>query len=461
MAKQHCRVKFKMPDTYALLVIFIIFASFLTYIIPAGMYNKIQNTKLIDPNSFHLIGQTPVNIFKALTAISLGMIKSGKIIFSIFIVSGSFNVINDTGALEEALDILNQKLKDRVLLLIPVILIVMSVLGYMEIIVNQTIIFIPIGLLIAKKMKLDPIVGLSMMYLGTYVGFIFGGIGPFTVQVAQTLAGVPVLSGILFRTIFFVIALIATIFFLMHYVNKLYKNPDSSALDTTDYDWALETTERKNSGFSWKHKVIILAIFIAFGIYIYGAFHLKWGMNELNTDMLILAVFSAILAGKSVNGTSKSFVKGCRMATYSALLIGFATAVSVILTEGNIIATLIHYASIPLSHTSKMVSGVFIFFFNWIFNFFVPSGTGQAAVVIPILSPLADVINLSKQIIVSGYKYGDGITNLIVPTSGTLMGFIGMARIPYTKWLKFIFPLILIWTLLATVAIIIGVAIGW
>ncbi|MBS7526166.1 YfcC family protein [Fusibacter paucivorans] len=453
--------KFQIPDTYALLLFFIIFAAILTYIIPAGIYDKFPDTTTIDPNSFHFVDRTPVNLFDAIQSISLGMIKGAKIIFSIFLVSGAFKVINDTGAIEAGIDSLSNRLKDKIIFLIPVILTAMSILGYLEIIVNQTIVFIPIGLVIARKLKMDPIVGLSMMYLGTYVGFVFGGMGPFTVQVAQTIAGVPVLSGIGFRTAVFVIALIATAIFLMRYAQKVMANPASSALGTDKYDWAVDVHEDQKIDFDGKHKIILLAIFVAFGIYIYGALNYKWSMNELNTVTIFLAVFAGVLTKMSVNGMAKSFIDGCKMATYSALLIGFATAISVVLTNGNVISTIIYYCSLPLASTSRMVSGVLIFFFNWIFNFFVPSGSGQAAVVMPILAPLGDVIGLSKQVIISGYKYGDGITNLIIPTSGTLMGFIGLARISYQKWLKFILPLVGIWTLISTCAIIVGVAIGW
>ena len=453
--------KFQIPDTYALLVYFILFAALLTYIIPAGIYDKLADGKTIDPNSFHFIEKTPVNLYNALMAITTGLSKSGSIIFSIFLISGAFKIINDTGAIEAGIDYLSGKLKNKILILIPIILTVMSVLGYLEIIVNQVIVFIPIGLIIARKLKMDPIVGLSMMYLGVYVGFIFGGMGPFTVQIAQSIAGVPLLSGIGYRTGVYVIALIATIVFLMRYTKKVMEDPKKSSLETDDFDWAVDLSENSNHVFNAKHKIILVGIFVAFGIYIYGAVNLKWGMEHLNTITIILAIASGILNKMSADKMSKSFVDGCKMATYSAVLIGFATAISVVLTQGNIISSIIYYASLPLANTSRMVSGVLIFLFNWEFNFFVPSGSGKAAVVMPILGPLGDVIGLSKNVIVSGYKYGDGITNLIIPTSGTLMGFIGLAEVPYDKWLNFVMPLIGIWTLIAAVSIMIAVAIGW
>lgn len=449
--------KFKMPDTYVLLLFFILGAALLTYIMPAGTYEFFPDTKNIDPNSFHIIDRTPVNLFYAFQSISEGMIKSGSIIFTVFLVSGAFKIINDTGSIDSGIDFLAKKLKGKVLILIPIIMIVMSILGYLGIIVNQTIVFIPIGLLIARKLKMDPIVGLSMMYLATYAGFIGSGMDPFTIVVAQKIAGLPILSAIVYRTIVYIVLLGAAIIYLMRYAQKVMDNPELSVMGT-DYEWAVE--EHATYGFSIRHKIILAAIFLTFSYYVYGAQAKEWGMNELNTVVLMLAVFSGMVGKMSFDKMSKSFVDGCKMAVFSAILIGFATAISVVLTKGNIIHTIIYYASLPLKSMSTYVSAIFIFAFNWVFNFFVPSGSGQAAVVMPILAPLGDVIGLSKQVIVSAYKYGDGITNLIIPTSGTLMGFIGLAKVSYDKWLKFILPLIWIWTGIAAAAVLIGVMIG-
>lgn len=455
--KPEAKKKFKMPDTYVLLLFFILCSALLTYIMPAGTYEFFPDTKNIDPNSFHHIENTPVNLFYAFQSITEGMIKSASIIFTVFLVSGAFKIINDTGSIDSGIDFLAQKLKDKVLVLIPIIMIVMSILGYLGIIVNQTIVFIPIGLLIARKLKMDPIVGLSMMYLATYAGFIGSGMDPFTIVVAQKIAGLPILSAIVFRTVVFVVLLASAIVYLMRYAKKVMDKPETSVLGT-DYEWAVEA--HTTYGFSTRHKVILAAIFLTFAYYVYAAQAKGWGMYELNTVVLMLAVFSGLVGKMSFDKMSKSFVDGCKMAVFSAILIGFATAISVVLTSGNIIHTIIYYASLPLKSMSTYVSAVFIFAFNWVFNFFVPSGSGQAAVVMPILAPLGDVIGLSKQVIVSAYKYGDGITNLIIPTSGTLMGFIGIAKVPYDKWLKFILPLIWIWTGIAVVAVLVGVMIG-
>lgn len=457
--------RFKVPSTYVLLLYIIIFAAILTYILPAGVYDTFKDSAtgktLVKPETFHFIENTPVNLFNAIMAITAGLKKGASIIFSIFLLSGAFKIVNDTGAIEAAVDSLTIKLKDKIILLIPVIMILMSVLGYFSIVVNQTIVFIPIGLIIARKLKLDPIIGLSMMYLATYSGFIGSGACPFTIVVAQSIAGLPILSGILFRTIVFILLLLTSILYLMRYTKKILDDPSNSVLGTTDFDWAVDLSENPINEFTTRHKLILFAIFAILGTYIYGALKFKWGIDYLNTLIIILGIISGIIAQMSPDKMSKSFVDGCKMAVFSAILIGFATAISVVLSNGNIIYTIIHYASIPLTKVSAGISAVLMFFLNLGFNLFVPSGSGQAAVVMPILAPLSDVIGLSKQVTVSAYKYGDGISNLIIPTSGTLMGFIGLAKIPYEKWLKFILPLVGIWTLIATAAVVIGVVIGW
>ncbi len=453
--------RFRIPDTYVILMMIILGAALMTYIVPAGVYDTIEGSKNVDPNSFHFVEQSPVNLLSAMNAISQGSINAAKIIFCVFLVSGAFKVVNDTGAIEAAIDYLSKRMQDKVILLIPVIMIAMSILGYLGIIVNQTIVFIPIGLIIARKLKMDPIVGLSMMYLATYSGFIGSGMCPFTIIVAQTVSGLPLLSGIVFRTIVFGALLLSGIAYLMHYTRKVMQDPSNSVLGTSEFDWAVDLSEDPITEFSGRHKLILVLIFLTFGIYVYGVLNMKWSMNELSSVTLILGIVAGFINKMSIDDISKSFVSGCRMATYSAILIGFATAISVILSQGHVIHTIIYYASMPLAHLSSYASALFMFAFNWVFNFFVPSGSGQAAVVMPILAPLSDIIGLSKQVTVSAYKYGDGITNLIIPTSGTLMGFIGLAKIPYQKWLKFILPLVGIWTSIAAVSLLIGVAIGW
>ena len=215
--------KFKVPSSYVLLFSFVIAAAVLTYIIPAGVYDRVKNaagTTVVDPTTFHFIQQVPVNLWNALLAIVTGFSNSQGIIFGILLTAGAFSVVIKTGAFEAGIDSLIGRLKDNVVILIPIIVIIMAILGYLEIIVNATLVFIPIGLVVAYKLKLDPVVGLAMMYLGTFGGFTFSGLSVSSVQLANGIAGLPLLDAIGFRTVVFIVMMVATILYLMRYVKK-------------------------------------------------------------------------------------------------------------------------------------------------------------------------------------------------------------------------------------------------
>jgi len=156
-----------------------------------------------------------------------------------------------------------------------------------------------------------------------------------------------------------------------------------------------------------------------------------------------------------------SFIAGCKAMVFGAIIMGFAKAISIVLSDGQIIHSIIYYMSLPLKNLPSTISATLMFWINTVFNFFVPSGSGQAMIVMPLQAPLADVVGVSRQVAVSAYLYGDGLSNTIIPTSGVLMGALGVANIPWQKWLKFHLPLFGMWMIVATIAIIVGVLVGW
>jgi len=184
-------------------------------------------------------------------------------------------------------------------------------------------------------------------------------------------------------------------------------------------------------------------------------------MSHLSGVMMVMAILSGLISGSHPDDMSKSFIKGAQSMVYGALIIGFARAITIVLTDGRVIHTIIHYITIPLTYLPSTISAVGMFLANLIFNFVVPSGSGQAMIVMPLMTPMAEVVNVSKQVAVSAYQYGDGFSNIIIPTSGVLMAVLGVAKIPYEKWVKFVAPLFLIWVAIGSVSIVIGVAINW
>lgn len=456
--------RFKVPNTYTLIVLFVIIAVALTYIIPAGQYEMVKDATtgktLIDPNSFNFVERSPVGVMGFLLSIVNGMIGAAKIIFSVFLVGGCFQIINDTGAIDEAINLSINKLEKKALLVIPIIMAVMSVLGALGIIANAVIAFIPIGVMLAKKLKLDPVAGIAIMYLGAYSGFTTSPMNPFNVVLGQTIADVPLMSGFVYRSLIWAVIFVVTVWYLIRYSRKLKSNIKNSVLDNIEWMEPSETV-KTTSSFNWRHCLVLFVLIAGFVVYAYGSFKLDWGINHLGAVMIAVALISGIIGRMHPDDMSTSFISGCKNMVYGALVIGFAKAITIVLTDGNIIHSIIYYMSIPLSKVGSTFAGVFMFYINLIFNFFVPSGSGQAMVVMPLMAPMADVVGVSRQIAILAYQFGDGFSNTIIPTSGVLMAVIGVAKVPYEKWLKFMLPLFGIWVAIGSIAIIIGTLIGW
>jgi len=451
--------KLKVPHTYTLIMMFIVTSVLLTYLIPAGVYNLIPGERMIDPASFHFVERSPVGLIGFLLSVPTGLKQSAEVIFQVFMVGGFFQVINDTNALDAAIGATIDKLENKALLVLPVVMFLMYILGILGVVVNSSIAFIPIGIAVAKKLKLDPVVGAAMMYLGAYAGFATTPMGPFNTLIAQSIAGLEPMSGFGMRMVVSIMIMAATIIYVYRYAKRVNKDSKLSVFD--EIDWDEEDKRSENIEFHGKYLAVFAVMIVGFVIYVYGSYNYKWGMSHLSGVMMVMAILSGIISGSHPDDMSKSFIKGAQSMVYGALIIGFAKAITIVLTDGSVIHTIIHYITIPLTYLPAAISAVGMFLANLVFNFVVPSGSGQAMIVMPLMTPMAEVVSVSKQIAVSAYQYGDGFSNIIIPTSGVLMAVLGVAKIPYEKWLKFVAPLFLIWVGIGAVSIVVGVMINW
>lgn len=454
----------KIPNTYTLVMMFVILAAIATYIVPAGQYDMVTDPatgkNAIDPTAFHFMERTPVGIGDFLLAIPKGMNKGAAVIFLTFLVGGFFQIINDTGAIDAAINVSINKLQKKALLVIPIVMMMMSILGALGIVVNAAIAFIPIGVALAKKLKLDPMVGISIMYLGAYSGFASSPMGPFNTILGQTIAGLPLLSGFGLRSVVWAALFAVTAWYTYRYAKKLQEDPKNSVFE--EITWGDESN-REGTGQDFKlgHGLVLITLTIGFVVYAYGSYKLKWGLDYLSAMMLAVALVSGIVAKMQPDDMAKSFIKGAQSMVYGALIIGFASAITLVLTEGNVIHSIIYYMTIPLTKVAPVFSAIGMFLANLIFNFVVPSGSGQAMIVMPLMAPMADVVGVTRQVAVSAYQYGDGFSNIVIPTSGVLMAVLGVAKVPYEKWVKYVTPLFLIWTAIGMIAVAVATLIGW
>lgn len=458
--------KLVIPHTYAIIFSIILIMAAATYLIPAGEYDRaeVDGRQVVVDGSFEYVDQSPVSIFEIFKSVPIGMEKGATIIFYIFLVGGAFGAIQATGAIDAGINKLVRKLGNNEKLLIPVIMFVFSILGFTTGMAEESIIFVPIGIAIARAIGYDAIVGTAMISLGAASGFIGGMMNPFTVGVAQGIAEVPIFSGFLFRTIVYVFVLTAAMIYVMRYAAKVKKDRTYSVM----YELELNsptvdptTIQDSSSGaFTKRHILVLLTLATGIAINMYGVLKWDWFLNELAASFIMIGLIGGLIGGLGINKTFSSYVDGMKLVAFGALIVGFARTILVVMENGVIIDTVIHSLVAVISELPATLNVLGMFVFQVVLNFFIPSGSGQAATTMPLMVPLADLLGLERQVAVLAFQYGDAISNSAIPTSAALMGYLAVAGIPYDRWLKFIWKLILIWLTIAAIGLVIAVALG-
>lgn len=460
------RKSFKVPDTYIIVFVIMILIAILTYVIPAGTYvsykDEVSGNTLVDPESFHFVDRTPVSFMGFLLSVSSGMAKGSSIIFFSFLICGFFRIIIDTGSIDRMIERMIFKFGEKSFLVIPIVAILMSLLGASGIGLTPIVAFIPIGMTLAKKLKLDPIFAVAIFYTSVYAGFGASPFSPYSVVLSQNIAGIPALSGFSYRAVLWVLFTIVTIWYIMHYANKLKNDINNSIMDEIEFQDANQIDEAAFGTISITRDIIIvLILFAGFVIYTYGALKLGWGTDYMNGIFMVVGIVCGFISGMNAEQIVKSFINGCKSIVYGALLIGFANAISIMMTDANIMHTIIYALSLPLTKVPSAVSAMLMYIVNLVFNFFIPSASGKAAIVMPLMAPFADVVGLTRQVSVLAYCLADGFGNTIIPTHAILISSIAIAKVPFDKWLKFQIPLFLIWTLMSFAVLVISVLIGF
>lgn len=452
------------PHTYAILFTIMILAAIASYIVPAGEFERIEvdgRTAVVE-GSYAEIEQNPVTPFELFKAIPLGMSAASQIIFYIFLVGGSFGIIQATGTIEAGIGKAVHKLENKERFLIPVIMILFSILGATIGLSEEAIIFVPIGVAVARALGFDAVTGTAMVSLGAASGFIGGMLNPFTVGVAQSIAEVKVFSGIGFRFAVYLVVLTVAILYVMNYAKKVKRDPKNSVIYDIELKMKNKQVDERDEfqQFNWRHASVLALLAGGLVTNVYGVFKWDWFLTELTATFIIIGLLSGFIGNLGINGTFEAFVEGMKLIAFGALIVGFARAILVVMEQGYIIDTVIFGLSNLISSLPPSLNAVGMYVTQIIMNFFIPSGSGQAATTMPIMTPLADLLGMERQIAVLAFQYGDAITNSIIPTSASLMAYLAVAGVPYERWVKFIWKLVLAWLLIALVAIVVAVAIG-
>ncbi|WP_110654175.1 YfcC family protein [Salinicola halimionae] len=461
------RQLFRMPHTYVILIIMVLVAAVMTWLIPAGAFDRVADEasgkQLIVPGSFHAIASTPVGITQIPMAIVEGLIDAADVIFFILIIGGAFQVIRSTGTIDALTGRIAKALGNRGLLVVPVFLGFFSIGGFTMGMSSEVMVFVPIGIAVARSLGFDAITGTAIISLGAACGFTAGLLNPFNVGVAQAIAHVPLFSGMWMRTLLLIAMLVVSSAYIMRYGARVRRDPSRSVVAELEREQCGDRLELLDSlpRLQRRHYSTLLVMVVGFSGLIWGVMAHGWYIKELAALFLTMGIAVGAFAAYRASRIAEEFVAGAKTVLFGALIIGIAHAVLVVFQEGNIIDSVVYYLANVVGELPHVLQIVGMFLFQVIMNVFVTSGTGQAAVTMPIMTPLADLLDISRQSAVLVFQMGDGFTNMILPTSSALMGSLAVSGIPYQKWFRFAMPLIGLWILLGVGFALFATAVGY
>jgi uncharacterized ion transporter superfamily protein YfcC len=443
------RVRF--PHPLALLVSCILLAAALTWILPAGKYERredpVTGRSLVVPGTYAPAPATPVGPLDALDAIPKGMMDAGLIIFYVFLVGGAFSVVDRTGALARLVNSMVRALSGRGILVIPIAGLAFAIGGMLIQMEEELIAFVPVLLLLTRRLGFRPMVAVAMSLGASLVGASFSPFNPFQVGIAQKVADLELASGWQFRIAFLIPAVAIWLAATMLYARRTRTEPEV-------------VEEDAGPGAGWRHAAVLGVVLVGFVVFVVGELKYGWDFDRLAVVFFTMGVLAGLIGGLGITGTAEGFVDGFRAIAYASLLIGFARAIYVVMDEGSIVDTIVHGLFTPVSNLPVTVSALAMMGLHTLVHLPVPSTSGHAVLTLPVLVPLSDLIGLSRQVTVLAYQYGAGLTNMLWPTNGALMAMLAAAGVTFDAWLRFAVPVLLGLFVLAAVAIGVGVAVG-
>ncbi len=450
--------KLRVPHTYVLLVGLIALAAVSTWIIPAGSYDRIveHGREVVDPLSYHRVEADPAGPGELFLAFPRGLAEIAGIVFYIFIIGGAFGVLNRTGVVQSGVRALVRRFEGRKALVVPVLTAVFAVGGGTIGIAEETLVFIPALLLLSRSLGYDSLLAGGIALVGANAGFAAAYLNPFTVGVAQGIVGLPLFSGMGFRLGLWAVMTAVTVAFLSRYARRIAARPETSPVFELDRTRGPLADPQDEGTHSRRGALVLAALVAALALLVSGALAWRWGILELSGLFFGLALVAGPLGGLSLDETVRSFIAGAADITYAALIVGLARGTLVILRDASVLDTITHAMVAAIRGWSTWLSALGIYAVQNLLNFFVPSGSGQAAVSMPILAPLGDLVGVTRQTNVLAYQLGNGLTNVFVPTQGYFMAALGILRIPWTTWVRWLLPLLAIWLVVGGAAVVLA-----
>ncbi|TWT01520.1 YfcC family protein [Planomicrobium sp. CPCC 101079] len=452
------RKNFKVPHIFVILFLMIALASLVSYIIPAGQFERVANesgAEVIQPGTFQYIEASPVTFFEFMFAIPDGFIQTAEIIFGIIMIGGMFSVIERTGVISLAVNKLASKFANRGMWIIPTLMIPFALFTTFTGQVEMSLIYLPAILPLVLKLGFDRITATAIVLVSTIAGFSLALTVPANLGVAQDIAELPLYSGMWYRIILLAVVLSVGMAYVWRYAKKVKENPALSIVFDEEDDHAemgdlpvVKATKRQ----LWT----ALTLLVAFGILLFGLLNYGWYFRELTGLYALIGIVAGLVAGLKSSEIADAFNEGFKKILLGAIVVGIARGIAVVLDAGDIMDTIIYALGEFVGIMPDSVTAVFMLVVQAALNFLIPSGSGQAMVTMPIMSGLSDISGVTRQTAVLAFLMGDGFTNIFYPTSGYFMATLAVGGVRWEKWLKFIFPLLIVWYSVAIISLIIA-----
>ena len=390
---------------------------------PGGQYVKAEDGTL----SYEAVDAVP-QTWQVLSAVYHGFVKQAGIIVFILVVGGAFWLLNATGAVEAGIQRFIVRIGKRDILVLVALTVLFSLAGAVFGMSEETIPFVGIVVPLVVSMGYDAFMGMLVVYVASNVGFSSAFLNPFTVGIAQGMADLPLFSGMGYRIFCWAFLTLLMVVFVCFYAKRTRKEP--AVILSASEESVMPLTKRQ----SWILVVLLLTVIAL----IVGVTCWDWYMPEITGLFLGMGIVCGIIAGFSANKIADELLAGARDILSAALVVGFASGIIVILQDGKVVDSILHGMQEGLDGSSPVASLSAMYGIQALINFIIPSATAKAAITIPIMAPFADMVGVSRQAMVLAFQFGDGFTNMVTPTSGVLVAALAMARIPYAKWVKWV-----------------------
>ena len=436
------RPRFRLPHPLVLLLIAVGVAALLTWILPAGEYERrddpATHRNVVVAGTYHTVPRAPVGAFAAVVSIPRGIAEAADVIALILLAGGAWVVVDRIGALGRLVDALVGRLRNRGLVAIPIIAVFFAAMGALENMQEEIIPLVPVLLVLGTGLGIDAVSVVAMSAGAAMVGSAFGPSNPFQAGIAMKLAQLPVATAGALRLAMFIVAIALWIAWTMRHAAKMRTTmPSVVRADRTPV--------------SGRDIVVLLLVSAPVVVYVYGSLELGWGFNELSASFLIAGVLAGLIGGLGVAGTTAAYIEGMQSVVSAGVLIGVARSISLVLSDGHVVDTILQWLVATLGSASSTGAVLLMIPAHSLIHVFVPSVSGQAVLTMPVFVPLADLLHLPRLAAVVAYQMGAGLTELLTPTNGAMMAVLLAAGVPYQRWLRFA---------LVGVAITVGVGIA-